>query len=198
MFSALQLRAGTGVLVVLVFCAALFFPPGVSAQLQPSYSFVGFEKGYETILSAGRAEGFQVKEEEISSQYGKYFLLLEKIQTFYTERIYLFFSENKALVSFTVEYSVETGQSWTILDRLISSITERLVEKYGPSENELYPYFRSVEGEYELFVKPHQSFSPSARVTFRHLGRVSQYETYYQQEVERLEQQAIDSTVEKY
>jgi hypothetical protein len=159
---------------------------------------VSFDKGYDSLLSTGRSQGYQIKEEEISSPYGKYALRLEKILTFYTEKIYLFFNDEKSLVSFTVEYEAGENQSREVLDKLIASISEKLLEKYGPSENNLYPYYRVVENDYELFVKPRQSFSASVRVTFRHLERVSKYQVYYMQEVERLERQAIENTVKNY
>jgi hypothetical protein len=184
--------------VVLISCVFIFFTQSVDAQQIPSYSFVSFDKGYGSLLSSGRSQGYQVKDEEINSPYGKYALTLEKILTFYTERIYLFFNEEKGLVSFTIEYEAGENQSRAVLDKLTASISEKLLEKYGPSENNLYPYYRVVENDYELFVKPRQSFSASARVTFRHLERVSMYDVYYRQEVERLELQEIENTVRNY
>lgn len=198
MHSASRARHFRSLLVVSFSCIFLFFTRSLDAQQIPSYSFVSFDKGYDSLLSTGRSQGYQIKEEEISSPYGKYALRLEKILTFYTEKIYLFFNDEKSLVSFTVEYEAGENQSREVLDKLIASISEKLLEKYGPSENNLYPYYRVVENDYELFVKPRQSFSASVRVTFRHLERVSKYQVYYMQEVERLERQAIENTVKNY
>jgi hypothetical protein len=176
--------------------ASAVLPGTAAAQQSPSYSFVSFDRGYDAILASARADGYQVKEEDINSSYGSRLLLIEKTLDFYTERLYLFFSAENSLISFTVEYTVEEGRSWTVLDKLIASITEKLEEKYGP--NDLYPYYRVVESEYELFVRPHQSFSPTARVSFRNLVRTAEYDAYYRQEIEKLERREIEKTVEKY
>ncbi len=170
----------------------------VFAQESPSYSFITFTASYTGILSAARKNGYQIKEEEINSLYGKYHILLEKSHSFYSEKVYLFFNEEKNLISFTIEYSVGENQSRTVLDKLVFSITEKLVEKYGPNENETFPYYRNVANEYEVEVKPRQSFSGFARVAFKYPERVDQYEVYYHEEVGRLEDQEIEKTVNNF
>ena len=52
-----------------------------------------FDKSYSDVMNTARSEGYQIKEDEINSSYGKYSLLIEKPLTFYLERIYLFFDE---------------------------------------------------------------------------------------------------------
>jgi hypothetical protein len=168
------------------------------AQTVPSYSFVSFDKAYGSIIDSARREGYQVKEEEITSRFGKYHIFLEKMLNYYTENIYLFFNENKELVSFTVLFSINENQPRTVLDKLVVSISEKLTEKYGPNENETYSYFKLYENSYELVVRPRQSSSGSAYVTFKHVQRNAAYQDYYIKEVEELEDEEIEDTVNKF
>jgi hypothetical protein len=168
------------------------------AQTVPSYSFISFETNYSSIVNAARREGYHLKEEEIASRYGKYHIFLEKALTYYTENIYLFFNEQKELVSFTVLFTINENQPRTVLDKLVGSISEKLTDKYGPSENETYSYYKLYENTYELVVRPRQSSSGSAYVTFKHAQRDVDYQDYYVKEVEELENEEIEETVDNF
>jgi hypothetical protein len=168
------------------------------AQTVPSYSFISFETNYSSIVNAARREGYHLKEEDITSRYGKYHIFLEKALTYYTENIYLFFNEQKELVSFTVLFTINENQPRTVLDKLVGSISEKLTDKYGPSENETYSYYKLYENTYELVVRPRQSSSGSAYVTFKHAQRDVDYQDYYVKEVEELENEEIEETVDNF
>ncbi len=168
------------------------------AQTVPTYSFVSFETTYSSIIGSARREGYHLKEEEITSRYGKYHIFLEKPLTYYTENIYLFFNEQKGLISFTVLFTINENQPRTVLDKLVGSISEKLTDKYGPSENEAYAYFKLYENTYELVVRPRQSSSGSAYVTFKHVQRDTDYRDYYVKEVEALENEEIEETVDNF
>jgi hypothetical protein len=185
-----------GMLVLLYL--ATHFSPTASAQVRPGYSFATFDKNYDTLLSAARSAGYQVKEEEINSPYGKFSLRAEKAEKFYKEELFLFFNEKKELISLTARFNVLENQSKEVLDRLVGSIKEKLVQKYGPSERQNYPYFKLVENKYEVVVKPRQYFSASAESAFRELARSDTYKTYYVKEVQRLENEAISKTVNNF
>ena len=181
----------TALLLSLVFSTA-------SAQVMPGYSFASFDKNYQTLLGAARSGGYQVKEEEINSPSGKYSLRAEKAQSFYKEELFLFFNEKKELVSFTARFTLAENQSKTVLDRLVQSIKEKLVQKYGPNEKQNYPYFKLVENKYEVALKPRQYFSAAAECAFREIARGDAYKTYYVQEVQRLENDEITKTVKNF
>jgi hypothetical protein len=179
-------------------CLAVRFSPGASAQVKPGYSFAAFDKNYDTLLSAARSAGYQVKEEEITSPYGRFSFRAEKAEQFYKEELFLFFNEKKELISLTARFTVAENQSKDVLDRLLASIKEKLVQKYGPGERQNYPYFKLVESKYEIVVKPRQHFSASAESAFREIARSEAYKTYYVQEVQRLENEAISKTVKNF
>ena len=183
-------------LVLLLFGAVSGIP--VYSQLAPTYSFISFEKSYSNLMNTARSEGYQIKEDEINSSYGKYSLLIEKPLTFYLERIYLFFDEEKQLILFSVSYTINENQSKAVLDKLHFSITEKLHEKYGPNENVTLAYYKLYENKFELVVKPRQSSSSRADITFKSIDRYSQYQDYYTEEVERLENEEIATTVDKF
>ncbi len=170
----------------------------VYSQQIPSYSFISFEKSYSGLIDTARSEGYQIKEDEINSSYGKHYILIEKPLTFYLERIYLFFDEEKQLILFSVSYTVKENQSKAVLDKLIFSITEKLQEKYGPNENATLAYYKLYENKFELVVKPRQSSSSRGDITFKSIDGYSQYQDYYKLEVERLENEEIATTVDKF
>jgi len=181
-----------------VLFGAVWHADVLHAQIVPSYSFISFDTAYGSVVASARGEGYQVKEEEITSRFGKYHIFLEKMRNYYTENIYLFFNENKELVSFTVLFSINENQPRTVLDKLVVSISEKLTEKYGPNENETYAYFKLYENSYELVVRPRQSSSGSAYVTFKHVPRNEAYREFYVQEVEELEDEEIEATVNNF
>lgn len=168
------------------------------AQAVPSYSFISFQTNYSGIVNFAGSDGYHLKEEEITSRYGKYHIFLEKPLTYYTENIYLFFNEQKELISFTVIFMINENQPRTVLDKLVGSISEKLTDKYGPSENEAYAYFKLYENTYELAVRPRQSSSGFAYVSFKHAQRDSDYRDYYVQEIEALENEEIEETVSNF
>jgi len=186
-----------GLVVLLAFLLSLYSPTA-SAQVMPGYSFASFDKNYNTLLGAARSGGYQVKEDEINSPYGKYSLRAEKAQNFYKEELFLFFNEKKELISFTTRFTLAENQSKTVLDRLVASVKEKLVQKYGPGERQNYPYFKLVENKYEVVLKPRQYFSATAESAFRELAKVDAYKTYYVQEVQRLENEEISKTVKNF
>jgi hypothetical protein len=185
-------------LVVLLALLLSLVSPAVSAQVMPGYSFATFDKNYNALLGAARSGGYQVKEEEINSPYGKYSLRAEKAQNFYKEELFLFFNEKKELISITARFTLAENQSKTVLDRLVSSVKEKLVQKYGPGERQNYPYFKLVQNKYEVVLKPRQYFSATAESAFRELARSDAYKTYYVQEVQRLENEEISKTVKNF
>jgi hypothetical protein len=179
-------------------CAVVFLYSGALAQQPPSYSFVSFGSNYDIMLGSARSGGYQVKEEELNSSFGNYSLSAEKQLDFYSENLFLFFNENKELIFFTVQYELNEDQTKTILDRLVLSIQEKLVEKYGPNENESFPYYRVFENQYEIVIRPRQSTSNFVNVSFKQLEKFSEYQAYYLKELERLEDEEISKTVENY
>ncbi len=174
-----------------IYCSA-------SAQQPPSYSFVSFGNNYDSILSSARSDGYQIKEEELNSSFGNYSLQSEKQFDFYSENLFLFFNEKKELIFFTVQYELKKDQTKTILDKLVISILDKLVEKYGTNENDNFPYYRIFENQYEIVVRPRQSTSNFANISFKQLDKFSEYQEYHQQELERLENEEISKTVENY
>jgi hypothetical protein len=177
---------------------AVFFYCGAFAQQAPSYSFVSFGNSYVGILSAARSNGYQVEEEELNSSFGNYSIQAEKQLDFYSENLFLFFNENRELIFFTVQYELDENQTKTILDRLVLSIQDKLIEKYGTNENENFPYYKILENQYEIVIRPRQSTSNFANISFKQLEKFSAYQTYHQQELERLEDEEISKTVENY
>jgi hypothetical protein len=164
----------------------------------PGYSFVSFDLGYSDILSAARNDGYSVKEDEVSSRYGKYLVALEKPHTFYAERLELFFNENRELIFYTVEFELYANRSKRIIDKLVSSLEEKFTGEYGPSENSTVPYYRVVEGRYEVFIKPYFESSTAARVSFKNMDRYGEYQDFYKAEIESEENDEISKTVEKF
>jgi hypothetical protein len=181
-----------GVYIIIFLCC------GAYAQQVPSYSFVSFANNYVSILGTARSNGYQVKEEELYSSFGNYSIQAEKQFDFYSENLFLFFNENRELIFFTVQYELDEDQTKTILDRLVLSIQDKLVEKYGSNENENFPYYKIFENQYEIVIRPRQSTSNFANISFKQLEKFSEYQAYHQQELERLEDEEISKTVENY
>jgi hypothetical protein len=72
-------------MMISVFAAAALGVYRISqAQNQsvPVYAFVAFDKNYTTLLSSARSGGYQVKEDEINSPYGKFSIRAEKALNF--------------------------------------------------------------------------------------------------------------------
>jgi len=178
-------------IIISIYCSA-------SAQQTPSYSFVSLGNNYDSILSSARSEGYQVKEEELNSSFGNYSLQVEKQFDFYSENLFLFFNEKKELIFFTVQYELKKDQTKKILDKLVLSIQDKLVEKYGTNENDNFPYYRVFENQYEIVIRPRQSTSNFANISFKQLDKFLEYQVYHQQELERLENEEISETVENY
>ncbi|HEB30496.1 MAG TPA: hypothetical protein ENI15_06430 [Spirochaetes bacterium] len=178
-------------IIIFIYCSAF-------AQQPPSYSFVSFENNYDSILSSSRSDGYQIKAEELNSSFGNYSLQAEKQFDFYSENLFLFFNEKKELIFFTVQYELKKDQKKTILDRLVLSILDKLVEKYGTNENDNFPYYRVFENQYEIVVRPRQSTSNFANISFKQLDKFLEYQEYHQQELDRLENEEISKTVENY
>jgi hypothetical protein len=181
--------------VLLIF---IFLSNQLFAQQKPSYSFISFDKDYTSLLSTARSQEYQISEEELNSSYGKHFLQAEKMLNFYTESLYMFFDENRKLIFFSVKFLLKENQSRTVLDKLVNSIQEKLVEKYGPNENEFLPYFKIVENQYEVVLKPRQSTSGVAHIAMKELEKYSDYQIYYEQEVEKLANDEISKTVSNF
>jgi len=175
-----------------------FFISKAYAQVSPSYSFISFDASYQTIMNRAKGEGYQIKEEEINSVYGKYHLSLEKSQEFYAENIFIFFDQNRAPIFFTVRFRLKENQPKSILERLENSISSRLTQKYGESSSENLPYFRIIGENYEIMIKPLQAATMYADVTFKHLERFSAFGLYYEQEIKKLETEIITKTVNNF
>jgi hypothetical protein len=169
---------------------------GVLAQVLLGYDFITFQAGYDRIAGAARNDGYQIKEEEITSAYGSYHLLLEKSGQFYGEEISLFFNQERELIYFSASFIFLENQPRTIVRKLITSIASKLEEKYGESQRDAVPYFRVYENEYEILVYPPTPTSESARVSFKHLDRYAAYLEFYREEVERLVDQEIEQTMQ--
>ncbi|MFW6180571.1 MAG: hypothetical protein ACOC8N_02395 [Spirochaetota bacterium] len=167
------------------------------AQETPGYDFITFQAGYDGVLGAARAEGYQAREEDTLSPFGSYHVVLDRSGQFYREEIFLFFSGERQLISFNVRYTLLENQPRTILRKLVESITGRLEEKYGESQREAVPYFRVYENDYEIMVYPPAPASESTRVSFKHLERTAAHREHYRQEVEQLVDQEIEQTVDK-
>jgi len=187
-FIALMILAGIGAIL----CSNAY------TQDLVAYSFISFDISYQNILERAKGDGYQVKEEEINSIYGKYSVYLEKSLNFYSENLFLFFDQNRALIFFTVRFKLHENQPKSILERLISSIATRLTQKYGETSLENFPYYRVTDENYEIMVKPIQAASPYADVTFKHLDRFSAFGAYYEQEIKKLENEAITRTVNNF
>ena len=188
-------------MMISVFAAAALGVYRISqAQNQsvPVYAFAAFDKNYTTLLSSARSGGYQVKEDEINSPYGKFSIRAEKALNFYKEDLFLFFNEKKELIAFTVRFTLAENQSKTVLDRLVQSIKDKMVEKYGPGERANFPYFKVVEGKYEILIKPRQASSMFADSAFKFLSKFAEYQVYYTQEVQRLENEEISKTVKNF
>jgi hypothetical protein len=179
------------VLAVLLPASSLF------SQDAPRYAFIGFGDRYDRILSEARKQEYTVKEEEIKAAYGTHYVLLEKELQFYREELSLFFNEGKELIYFSARYVLKANHSQTIIEKLILSMGEKLVEKYGPNERENAPYYRLYENNFEIFLYPTGPAPEAARLSFKQLDRYTAYLEYYRLEVEKLENQEIAETVEK-
>jgi len=180
----------------LVLVIVIFIPFSILfAQEEPSYSFITFNKSYDNLLKSAGTDGYQVKEENIGSVYGTYWVSMEKSLQFYSEDIALFFNENRELVFFSVRFELNENHSRTIIDKLSRSLGEKLTEKYGDNENASYPYYRMYENNYEIFLHPQGTASDTVLLSFKQLDRYSAYQEYYREEVERLENEEIAKTV---
>ena len=164
----------------------------------PGYSFVDFDTRYEEIEETARSDGYEVRREETISRYGRSSLTIEKAGKFYAETISLFFDDTKRLLFFSVSLDLNEDQSKIVIDRLATEIVGKFELEYGESEKETVPYYRVVEGEYELFVKPITATTVSCVVTFRHIPRYDEYGEYYSAEVMREVAEEIGKTVEKF
>jgi len=183
-----------------VFCIVVVlavFIPGlpVCAQESPSYAFIDFNKSYDSIVSLAGSNEYHVKEQEITSFFGKYYLFLEKPQEFYSEKIALFFNTEKKLIFFSVLYTLGDNQSSRVIQKLDESLAQKLIEKYGENENEAVPYYRVYHNIYEIFLYPPGSGGRNARLSFKQLERSSAFQNYYKQEIEKLENETISKTV---
>lgn len=168
------------------------------AEETPSYAFVSFEQNYNRILNSARSEGYQIKEEEINSAFGKYSIFLEKAQKLYAENVYLFFNEKKELIFFTIRFKLNENYSKQIIEKLVTSIGEKFIEKYGSNERESVPYYRIVENQYEIFLMPNQPASTTANVSFKYLDRYTGYLEFYKAEIEKVENEEIAKTVNNF
>jgi hypothetical protein len=183
---------------MLVLLAAIAAPAGMlSGQETPRYAFIGFGESYDRIVSEASRQEYAVKEEEIRAAYGTHFVLLEKQLQFYDENISLFFNDDKTLIYFTITFELRENHSQTIIEKLIRSMSEKLAEKYGPSERETAPYFRLYENNFEIFLYPTGPAPEVARLSYKQLDSYAEYREYYRQEVEKLENEEIAGTVEK-
>jgi len=173
-----------GVICIVVVLAAFLPALSVYAQESPSYTFIDFNKSYDSIVSSAGSNGYQVKEQEITSFFGKYYLLLEKSQEFYSEKIALFFDAEKKLIFFSILFALSENQSSRVIQKLDESLAQKLVEKYGENENNNVPYYRVYQNIYEIFLYP--PGSGVARLSFKQLDRSSAYLDYYKQENETI------------
>jgi hypothetical protein len=178
-------------------CAVIIPTASVFSQEAPKYDFIEFGKRYDSLLSQARNKEYTVKEEEIKAPYGTQYVLIEKDQQFYGEKISLFFNEKRELIYFTIRYVLKENHSQTIIEKLILSMGEMLIEKYGPNELATAPYYRLYENNYEIFLYPTGPAPETARLSFKQLNRFVVHQEYYRQEVEKLEDEEIAGTVEK-
>ena len=185
--------------VILPLLMLTVFIPSASifCQEKPKYDFIEFGSKYDKLLSQANKGEYTVKEEEIKAPYGTHYVLLEKDQQFYKENITLFFNENRELIYFNITYVLKENQSQTIIEKLILSMAEKLIEKYGPNELATAPYYRLYENNYEVFLYPMGPAPETARLSFKQLDRFVVYQEYYRQEVEKVESEEIAGTVEK-
>ncbi|UCB45944.1 MAG: hypothetical protein JSV25_00530 [Spirochaetota bacterium] len=185
---------------IILFVALLFLVLSCNlfAQDVPKYSFISFERGYNDILSSARNEEYSIKEEEVNSSYGMHLVTLEKAHTFYKELLTLFFNEKRELIFYTVSFELYPNHSKRIIDKLITSLEEKFENEYGPSENITVPYYRVVEGQYEVFLKPYFEASTAARVSFKHLESYREYNDFYNVEIESEENEEIQKTIDKF
>ncbi len=201
----MRMREGrTPLLFAAVFIFAFLLQGTASFAQEPGgfkplgYSFVDFDKSYEYIEQNARSDGYEVRREESISRYGRFLLTLEKAGKFYAENLYLFFDDTRRLLFFSVSLDLNKDQSKLVIDRLVTEIVKKFELEYGESEKETVPYYRVVEGEYELFVRPVTATTVSCVVTFRHIPRYDEYGEYYSAEVMREVTEEIEKTVEKF
>lgn len=164
----------------------------------PGYSFVDFDKSYEYIEENARKSGYEVRRGDSISRFGRSSLTLEKAGKFYSENLYLFFDNTGRLLFFTVSLDLNVDQSKIVIDRLVTEIAGKFEVEYGKSERETVPYYRVVEGEYELFIRPVTATTVSCVVTFRHIPRYDEYGEFYTAEVLREIEEEIVKTVEMF
>ena len=167
-------------------------------QRQIKYAFVRFDTGYDEIVGAARSREYEVTEEETASRFGKYLVTLKKPQKFYSENLYLYFNEKKGLIFFTVRYGLNENESKRVIEKLVSSIQQKFHDEYGETERDTVPYYKVVEGRYEIFVKPVYVTSTSAAVSFKFLQGYDEYQGYYSVDIEREENEEIEKTLENF
>jgi hypothetical protein len=196
----MRMKEGRTWLPLAAFFIFVFLLHGTAsfAQRLPGYSFVDFDKSYEYIEENARSGGYEVRREELISRYGRSSLTLEKGGKFYAENIYLFFDDTGRLLFFTVSLDLNEGQSKIVIDRLVTEIVGKFEMEYGESEKDTVPYYRVVEGGYEVFVRPVTATTVSCVVTFRHIPRYDEYGKYYSAEVLHEVEEEIEKTVEKF
>ena len=170
----------------------------IYAQQAPTYSFINFDTNYQKLKSNAENDGYKIEENEIKSVFGQSLLYLSKSMNFYVENIYLFFNEKKELIYFSVDFSLKQNQPRRILEELYSSIINKLVEKYGENENTNFPFYKVIGNQYEIFMHPFQAYSNSVEVSFKDIEKYSQYQTYYNQQIKKLETKDINQTVNKF
>ena len=176
----------------------LLTPFILTAQQEPSYSFISFDKSYKNLKSGAEKDGYNLKEEDINSPYGKKLLKIEKKLDFYTEKIYMFFNENDELIYFSVIYALNENQSRRVLENLYTSIIKKLTEKYGENDNAALPYYKKVGDRYLVFLHPFYSYSNNVEVSFKDETRYNAYADYYDKEIKKLEIQSVEDTLKKF
>lgn len=185
-------------IVLLILLSAFFIPLRAYAQEVVLYSFVRFDSSYDEILSSAKNEGYEVQESELSSPFGKYLIKLEKPMSYYNEQMYLFFDQNKKLQFFTVKFLLGENQSRVLLDRLATSIVERLSEKYGNSDPGAMLYQKVIEGRYEIVVPPIYAGSRGLEVSFKDTETYSGFQRFYEDELKAKEDEEIANIIEKF
>jgi len=187
----------TGGIIVLIF---LFtgLSVYVYAQDVPFYSFVRFDSSYDSIISSAKNEEYEIQESEINSPFGKYLVTIKKPLSYHTEQIYLFFNQDKQLQFFTVRFLLGENQSRLLLDRLATSIIEKLGERYGESEPGAMLYKKLINERYEIIVPPIYAGSRIFEVSFKDLERYSSFQQFYEAEMKAKEDEEIATITGKF
>lgn len=184
--------------VIIFIFALLVIAPFAYSQQAPTYSFIKFSDGYQKLKQESEDNGYRIKEDDIKSVYGQNLLVLIKPMNYYIENIYLFFNENKELIYFNVGFNLKENQPRRILEKLFSSIRDKLKEKYGESDNSNLPYYKTVENKYDVFLHPFQAYSNNLEISFKQVDKYSQYQIYYDQKIKKLENEDINKTINNF